>query len=381
VIGDDGRMGGLVFDDVAEVDASTPLLPSYREWVDVLAARRAPATVSGYVTDAGIFARGLLLVVGKQIPAEPDLEGYELPATLLRGGKPAVPAAAYRRAEVAADHLVLGDLDPRNCGRALDQLGATRAAASQRRLAAAWSSLCSLLVRRGLLAANPMEHAAVQLPKRPPPNPQPLDSSDAAALLQAITTADPRARHPWPARDFALAALLLSLGLRVSEACGVYAGDLVYNSDNPRMRVLGKGHKVRTLPVHLDTASAIRVYQEERRQRVGPYSGSDRLFVRLDGTGFTSRSMRRLVESWYLRAAVRRPPGACVHALRHTFATAALDSGASIVEVQALLGHATLDPTRNYLAVVGGGLELAVGAHPMGVLVHAARARAEPRGS
>jgi site-specific recombinase XerD len=38
-----------------------------------------------------------------------------------------------------------------------------------------------------------------------------------------------------------------------------------------------------------------------------------------------------------------------VHALRHSFATDALQTGADIVELKALLGHASLDTTRRYL--------------------------------
>jgi hypothetical protein len=62
---EDAGMAGLVFDEVRDVDASTPLVASYRERVDVLASRRSPATVASYVTDAGIFARALLTLIGK----------------------------------------------------------------------------------------------------------------------------------------------------------------------------------------------------------------------------------------------------------------------------------------------------------------------------
>jgi integrase len=90
-----------------------------------------------------------------------------------------------------------------------------------------------------------MEHDAIQLPSRPAPNPQPLESKDAVAPLAAISTEDRRSRDPWPGRDFALAALLLSLGLRVGETCQLRVGDLVAVDDSPRLRVLGNGHKVR----------------------------------------------------------------------------------------------------------------------------------------
>ncbi|HEV2071176.1 MAG TPA: site-specific integrase [Acidimicrobiales bacterium] len=50
------------------------------------------------------------------------------------------------------------------------------------------------------------------------------------------------------------------------------------------------------------------------------------------------------------------PAGALVHALRHTFATTALEGGANVVEVQQLLGHSSLDTTRRYLEATANEL-------------------------
>jgi site-specific recombinase XerD len=53
-----------------------------------------------------------------------------------------------------------------------------------------------------------------------------------------------------------------------------------------------------------------------------------------------------------------------VHALRHTFATAALEAGADVVELQELLGHASLETTRRYLSATAQGLRHVIEAHP-----------------
>jgi len=53
-----------------------------------------------------------------------------------------------------------------------------------------------------------------------------------------------------------------------------------------------------------------------------------------------------------------------VHALRHTFATDALQAGADVVELQALLGHASLDTTRRYLDATAEGLRDVIRGHP-----------------
>ena len=72
----------------------------------------------------------------------------------------------------------------------------------------------------------------------------------------------------------------------------------------------------------------------------------------------TVDQVRYLVDRLYVRAGIRAhvPAGALVHALRHTFATSALEAGADVVELQELLGHASLETTRRYLSATGQGL-------------------------
>ncbi len=104
---------------------------------------------------------------------------------------------------------------------------------------------------------------------------------------------------------------------------------------------------------------------------VGSYTCGDPLFVRLVGSAeapeaqpFSRQSLDRLVLSWFRRAGVTPPPGALAHALRHTYATLLVDAGASLPEVQALLGHKDMSTTQVYLKVAGRGLKDAARAHP-----------------
>ena len=73
------------------------------------------------------------------------------------------------------------------------------------------------------------------------------------------------------------------------------------------------------------------------------------------------------------------PAGALVHALRHTFATTALEGGVNVLEVQQLRGHSSLDTTRRYLEATANELRDAVRAHPSQLaLQRHLRSRLEP---
>ena len=86
--------------------------------------------------------------------------------------------------------------------------------------------------------------------------------------------------------------------------------------------------------------------------------------------------MRYLVDRLYVRAGIRAqvPAGALVHALRHTFATAALEAGADVVELQELLGHASLETTRRYLSATAQGLRHVIQGHPSQAALRAVHA-------
>jgi len=58
------------------------------------------------------------------------------------------------------------------------------------------------------------------------------------------------------------------------------------------------------------------------------------------------------------------PKGALVHALRDTFASQAIEYGTDVVELRAILGHASLATTSRYLDANAQRLRDVVKAHP-----------------
>ncbi len=136
-----------------------------------------------------------------------------------------------------------------------------------------------------------------------------------------------------------------------------------------RLQVVGKGNKTRVIPIEGALETVLEVYLTTRRARF-PRHDLDHpatpLFVDVRGRGLSVDQVKYLIERLYIRAGLRArvPAGALVHALRHTFATSALEAGADVVELQTLLGHASLDTTRRYLDATAEGLRQVVRGHP-----------------
>jgi site-specific recombinase XerD len=158
-------------------------------------------------------------------------------------------------------------------------------------------------------------------------------------------------------------------GIREAEAVGLDIGSLSGEPGARRLEVVGKGGKARPIPIDPVLDEVLSGYQKERAARF-PKHDLDHpgtpLFVDVRGRRLSVDQVRYLVDRLYVRAGIRAqvPSGALVHALRHTFATAALEAGADVVELQELLGHASLETTRRYLSATGQGLRHVIQAHP-----------------
>jgi integrase/recombinase XerD len=298
------------------------------------AAKPSPATLSAYRRDLDGVASRLASLEGIGEYTDVGLEDLE---------KPALRAAF---ASWASDH----------------------AAASVRRAHSAWSSFFDFLVAEGVMDGNPM--AAIPKPKTPSTLPRSIRARDAVGrLIKAASEPDPTARDPWPSRDLAVIATFCVTGIREAEASGLNIGSLDGDPGARRIEVHGKGGKVRPIPIAPTLETVLSEYMQDRKRRF-PREEMNHpatpLFVDVRGKRLSVHQIRYLVEKLYVRAGIRAqvPAGALVHALRHTFATEALEAGADVVELQELLGHASLETTRRYLSATAQGLRQVIQAHP-----------------
>ncbi|HEX6651054.1 MAG TPA: tyrosine recombinase XerC [Pyrinomonadaceae bacterium] len=209
---------------------------------------------------------------------------------------------------------------------------------------AALRTFFQFLVREQVLELNPAK--LVSTPKLEKKLPKHLSIEEA---IRFIETPDPETELG--KRDRAMLELMYATGVRVAELTTLNLGDVDFA--NQLVRVTGKRRKQRIVPFGDPAGDAIRSYLGVRDKFLfnAPISKRDdeALFLNYQGTRITTRSVGRMVEK-YIRICAGMH-NISPHALRHSFATHLLDSGADLRDIQELLGHARLSTTQVYTHV------------------------------
>jgi integrase/recombinase XerC len=169
-----------------------------------------------------------------------------------------------------------------------------------------------------------------------------LTPEQATALVEAPIRHSSRGPTPLELRDAALFEVLYGSGLRVSECVQLDLVDL----EAAELRVRrGKGRKDRVVPLGQKARQALDAWLS-RRSELRPNSSA--VFLNARGQRVSARSVRRFIDRHAISANV---PDTHPHALRHSFATHLLGSGADLRSIQELLGHASIKTTARYAHV------------------------------
>jgi integrase/recombinase XerC len=204
------------------------------------------------------------------------------------------------------------------------------------------------LHRTGVIPADPGR--ALRAPKGEARLPRVPAATETAALLDAAServadlpgTGDPIAAA-LARRDLALLEVLYGAGLRAAECCGLRMSDC--ELERGLVTVLGKGSKVRRVPLGIPACDALRDWLRLGRPVLAtPDSPPDTVFLARRGGAMGTREAHRVVARHPLTDGRRLHP----HALRHAYATHLLEGGADLRAVQELLGHADLATTQIY---------------------------------
>jgi integrase/recombinase XerC len=235
------------------------------------------------------------------------------------------------------------DLDHRTLRRYFSYLH-TRgfSKASIARKAASVHAYVRFLRHRGVLARDVA--ARLQTARGTKKLPRVPRRDDATALLDGATERADADDDPRTKRDLALLELLYGAGLRVSECCGLDVDSV--DLEKATVTVLGKGSKVRRLPLGEPAADAVSAYVRDARPALVDAAASA-LFVNARGHRITPRDVRRVLARHPLADGRTLHP----HSLRHAFATHLLEGGADLRSVQELLGHSDVGTTQVYTHV------------------------------
>lgn len=207
--------------------------------------------------------------------------------------------------------------------------------------------------RHGLLH-NPAL-SVLRTPKIAHAVPKPLSAPAAAELVKGDAVAGEV--EAWiAARDAAVLTVLYGCGLRISEALGLTQSQLAREP----LTIIGKGGKARIVPLLPVARAAIEHYLSLCPFPLDPRAP---MFRGEKGGPLNARNIQLLMAR--LRGALGLPETATPHALRHSFATHLLASGADLRTIQELLGHASLSTTQVYTEVNAAHLlEQYAKAHP-----------------
>jgi len=145
-------------------------------------------------------------------------------------------------------------------------------------------------------------------------------------------------------RNRAIIEVLFSCGLRVSELVTLTLSN-IYEEDG-FVRVLGKGSKERLVPISGRALHELHLWYMDRRQMKIKPGEEDYVFLNRRGAHLTRTMIFIMIKQYAAQAGIRKTISP--HTLRHSFATALLEGGASLRVIQTLLGHESIGTTEIY---------------------------------
>ena len=223
------------------------------------------------------------------------------------------------------------------------------------------SSFCRFLMQKGVLKSNPARSVKrPKMEKRLPEYYQEKSMEDyfretehwaGEDELQILLSYGPAPKDKTAVDLYRhrlrrlIISLLYGTGIRRAELIGLKVGS--FNPARQVLRVVGKGDKMREIPVIPSLCHEICLYLKAATSMTGSERPSDGpLLVTEKGRPLYPNYVDRTVkeELGGIGITGRKSP----HVLRHSVATALLDDGADLNSIKEMLGHASLAATQVY---------------------------------
>lgn len=222
----------------------------------------------------------------------------------------------------------------------------------------ALSGFCVYLMKNGKLDSNPVR--GVKRPKMEKRLPEYYRESameeylaetshsageDELALLQTLDPASNLFAELYRRRLRRLIiSILYSTGIRRAELLSLTRGSVDFSRGT--LRVLGKGDKMREIPLIPSLTQEISLYLKAASMTEAATGLHDPLLVTEKGKAiypeYADRAVKEELDGYGITG--RKSP----HVLRHSLATALLQEGADLTAIKEMLGHANLAATEVY---------------------------------
>ncbi len=179
------------------------------------------------------------------------------------------------------------------------------------------------------------------VPKRWKTVPKPLSQADLETMVSSLGKS-------WlDVRDRAMLLTFFASGLRESELAALKMRDLDLDAGAAKVWD-GKGGKDGIVPLSPPAVAALKLYFESVRPRLDAARGEAYVFLGRRGQQLTRQQVYYRVRNIAKAALGKR---ISPHFLRHGFATALVEGGADIRDVQVLMRHSSVDTTAIYVHI------------------------------
>jgi site-specific recombinase XerD len=202
---------------------------------------------------------------------------------------------------------------------------------------ATYHTLFVWLVETGLVTENPV--STLPTPKLPRVPPKALSGDEVNTLMSAI----PQMARPRRAK--AIVTFILETGARASELCGVRMPHVCLKTGKVLLVETKGGHNRH---VHLHKVAREALWAYIHTERGEPLGRDDHVFLSIHQRPLNRDSLRNIVYRLAENAGIKCSP----HQLRHTSAIMHLRNGSTLVHIQHLLGHRSIETTRKYLTAL-----------------------------
>ena len=170
--------------------------------------------------------------------------------------------------------------------------------------------------------------------------PETLHLHEIEAMMAAIDLSTPEGP-----RNKAIIEVMYSCGLRVSELVFLKISDCLFNEGF--VRVIGKGNKMRLVPIGNEAIKFSNIYKNEVRTQLNIEKGHDDfLFLNRRGKALSRVMVFLIIKDLAEKAGIHK--SISPHTLRHSFATHLVEGGADLRAVQEMLGHESIITTEIY---------------------------------